>query len=159
MVTATGRPLLVDLAARGDVVGRLAPLWVDVAEMVDWYDKANCCRCNTCDFRAKVDRRVLTVRHTCSATVKTRAQRLTRAQRSDTPHHRSVLRGQVPQGVQDGERARRHFRAEPVVRIQVQRGEIPLDSVNRPRSSGTTCTARPKTPFRRARERTEQDWR
>lgn len=78
------RPLLVDLAARGDVVGRLAPMWVGVAEMVDWYDKANCRRYRTCDFRAKIDRRVLTVRHTCSATLKTRAQQLTGAQLRQT---------------------------------------------------------------------------
>ncbi|SER85309.1 collagenase [Lentzea albida] len=78
------RPLLVDLASRGDVVGRLAPLWVGVAEMVDWYDKANCRRYNTCDFRAKIDRRVLTVRHTCSATLRIRAQQLTAAQLRQT---------------------------------------------------------------------------
>ena len=79
-IALTARPLLVDLARRGDVVGRLAPLWVGVAEMVDWYDKANCRRYGTCDFRAKIDRRVLTVRHTCSATLKIRAQQLTPAQ-------------------------------------------------------------------------------
>ncbi|MGW6441974.1 collagenase [Lentzea sp. NPDC055074] len=78
------RPYLADLASRGDVVGRLAPLWVGVAEMVDWYDKANCRRYNTCDFRAKIDRRVLTVRHTCSATLKIRAQQLTRTQLRQT---------------------------------------------------------------------------
>ncbi|WP_053738137.1 collagenase [Nocardia sp. NRRL S-836] len=73
----TVRPLLADLAARGDVVGRLAPMWVGVAEMVDWYDKANCGRYGTCDFRAKIDRRVLTVRYTCSTTLKIRAQQMT----------------------------------------------------------------------------------
>lgn len=83
-IAALVRPLLVDLAARSDVVGRLAPMWVGVAEMVDWYDKANCRRYRTCDFRAKIDRRVLTVRHTCSATLKIRAQQLTRAQLRQT---------------------------------------------------------------------------
>ncbi len=78
------RPLLADLASRGDVVGRVAPMWVGVAEMVDWYDKANCRRYGTCDFRAKIDRRVLTVRHTCSATLKIRAQQMTRAQLRQT---------------------------------------------------------------------------
>jgi hypothetical protein len=78
------RPLLADLASRGDVVGRLAPMWVGVAEMVDWYDKANCRRYGTCDFRTKIDRRVLTVRHTCSTTLKIRAQQLTRTQLRQT---------------------------------------------------------------------------
>ncbi|MFS8102387.1 collagenase [Lentzea alba] len=78
------RPLLVDLASRGDVVGRLAPMWVGIAEMVDWYDKANCRRYGTCDFRTKIDRRVLTVRHTCSPTLKIRAQQLTRTQLRQT---------------------------------------------------------------------------
>lgn len=83
-IAATVRPLLADLASRGDVVGRLAPLWVGVAEMVDWYDKANCRRYRTCDFRATIDRRVLTVRHTCSATLRIRAQQLTRTQLRQT---------------------------------------------------------------------------
>ncbi|WP_198680832.1 collagenase [Lentzea terrae] len=83
-IAAVVRPLLADLAARSDVVGRLAPMWVGVAEMVDWYDKANCRHYRTCDFRAKIDRRVLTVRHTCSATVKIRAQQLTRSQLRQT---------------------------------------------------------------------------
>ncbi|HEX8864855.1 MAG TPA: collagenase [Lentzea sp.] len=78
------RPLLVDLANRSDVVGRLAPMWVGVAEMVDWYDKAQCARYRTCDFRATIDRRVLTIRHTCSPTLKIRAQQLTRAQLRQT---------------------------------------------------------------------------
>ncbi|SDO71410.1 collagenase [Lentzea jiangxiensis] len=83
-IALTARPLLADLAHRGDVVGRLAPLWVGVAEMVDWYDKANCRRYGTCDFRAKIDRRVLTVRHTCGPALRIRAQQLTRAQLSRT---------------------------------------------------------------------------
>ncbi|WP_245744085.1 collagenase [Lentzea fradiae] len=78
------RSLLMDLVRRGDVVGRLAPLWVGVAEMVDWYDKANCGRYGTCDFRATIDRRVLTVRHTCSASLTIRAQQLTRSQLRQT---------------------------------------------------------------------------
>ncbi|MGW6932059.1 collagenase [Lentzea sp. NPDC054927] len=83
-IAPTVRPLLSDLASRGDVVGRLAPLWVGVAEMVDWYDKANCRRYGTCDFRATIDRRVLTVRHTCSPTLRIRAQQLTRTQLRQT---------------------------------------------------------------------------
>ena len=78
------RPLLADLATRGDIVGRLAPLWVGVAEMVDWYDKANCRRYGTCDFRARIDRQVLTIRHTCSTTLRIRAQQLTKAQLRQT---------------------------------------------------------------------------
>ena len=84
VITPHVRPLLADLARRGDVVGRLAPMWVGVAEMVDWYDKANCRRYGTCDFRAKIDRRVLTVRHTCSATLRIRAQQLTGTQLRQT---------------------------------------------------------------------------
>ncbi|ANZ39972.1 hypothetical protein BBK82_31925 [Lentzea guizhouensis] len=83
LVPAT-RPLLVDLASRGDVVGRLAPMWVGVAEMVDWYDKANCRRYGTCDFKTKIDRRVLTVRHTCSATLRIRAQQMSATQLRQT---------------------------------------------------------------------------
>lgn len=71
------RPLLADLASRGDVVGRLAPMWVGVAEMVDWYDKANCRTYRTCDFRERINRRVLGIRYTCGATLKIRAQQLT----------------------------------------------------------------------------------
>lgn len=83
-IASTVRPLLADMASRGDVVGGLAPLWVGVAEMVDWYDKANCRRYRTCDFRATIDRRVLTVRHTCSPSLRIRAQQLTRTQLRQT---------------------------------------------------------------------------
>lgn len=83
-IAPTARPLLADMASRGDVVGRLAPLWVGVAEMVDWYDKANCRRYRTCDFRATIDRRVLTVRHTCGPALRIRAQQLTRTQLRQT---------------------------------------------------------------------------
>ncbi|GAB2808822.1 collagenase [Lentzea nigeriaca] len=71
------RPLLVDLIKRGDVVGRLAPMWVGVAEMADWYDKANCRAYRTCDFREQIDRRVLAIRYTCGTTLRIRAQQLT----------------------------------------------------------------------------------
>jgi len=84
VITPLVRPLLADLARRGDVVGRLAPMWVGVAEMVDWYDKANCGRYGTCDFRDRINRRVLTVRHTCSATLRIRAQQLTGTQLRQT---------------------------------------------------------------------------
>jgi microbial collagenase len=83
-IAPTVRPLLADMASRGDVVGRLAPLWVGVAEMVDWYDKANCRRYGTCDFRATIDRRVLTVRYTCSPALRIRAQQLTATQLRQT---------------------------------------------------------------------------
>ncbi|MFD9704420.1 collagenase [Lentzea sp. NPDC059081] len=65
-------------------MGRLAPPWVGVAEMADWYDKANRGRYGTCDFRATIDRRVLTVRYTCSASLRIRAQQLTRTQLRQT---------------------------------------------------------------------------
>ncbi|RAS66883.1 collagenase [Lentzea atacamensis] len=78
------RPLLAGLARRGDVVGRLAPMWVGVAEMADWYDKANCRTYRTCDFRERINRRVLGVRHTCSATLRIRAQQLTSDELSRT---------------------------------------------------------------------------
>lgn len=73
--------LMID---RSNVTGSTASLWVGVGEMIDYYDKANCSYYNLCNFKNKVDTNVLTISHSCSPTLRIRAQALTPAQLTET---------------------------------------------------------------------------
>ncbi|MGN7919851.1 collagenase [Lysobacter sp. 22409] len=72
------------LLDRSSVTGPTARLWVGIGEMVDYFDKANCGYYGLCDFKARVDAAALPVRHTCSPTLRLRAQAMTAAQLADT---------------------------------------------------------------------------
>ncbi|MGC4791719.1 collagenase [Micromonospora sp. DT178] len=74
------RPLargLLDLSA---MTGSTATLWVGVAEMTDYYDKANCAYYDTCDLQARLAAAILPVTFTCGSTIRVRAQQMTSAQ-------------------------------------------------------------------------------
>ncbi|MBI3712922.1 MAG: collagenase [Burkholderiales bacterium] len=73
--------LMID---RSNVTGSTASLWVGVGEMIDYYDKANCSYYNLCDFKTKLETNVLTIQHSCSPTLRIRAQALTPAQLTET---------------------------------------------------------------------------
>ncbi len=73
--------LMID---RSNVTGSTASLWVGVGEMIDYYDKANCSEYNLCDFKSKLETNVLPIQHSCSSTLRIRAQALTSAQLSET---------------------------------------------------------------------------
>nr|WP_240507322.1 collagenase [Streptomyces kanamyceticus] len=70
-------PLAKELLGRSQMTGRTARLWVGVAEMTDAYDKANCAEYGTCDLANRVRDAVLTVKHTCSDSLKIAAQEIT----------------------------------------------------------------------------------
>lgn len=72
------------LLDRSSVTGVTAPLWVGVGEMVDYYDKANCSYYGLCDFRERVEAAALPIRHTCSATLKIRAQAMSSSELAET---------------------------------------------------------------------------
>ncbi|MFI1395814.1 M9 family metallopeptidase [Streptomyces sp. NPDC020681] len=80
----TVRPLVKQLLDRSAITGRTAPLWVGVAEMTDEYDKANCAYFGTCDLQNRVRNAVLTVKHTCGASLRIVAQQVTAAELSAT---------------------------------------------------------------------------
>ncbi|ONI76129.1 microbial collagenase, secreted [Actinosynnema sp. ALI-1.44] len=74
------RPLARDLLDRSALRGATAPLWVGVAEMADYYDSANCSYYRICDLRTRVAAEVLPITHTCSASLRIRAQQMTPAE-------------------------------------------------------------------------------
>lgn len=85
------RPLVVDLLGRSSLTGPTAPLWVGLAEMTDYYDRANCGTYNTCDLAARIKSAVLPVAYTCSASIRILAQQMSSA---DLTAACTSLRGQ-----------------------------------------------------------------
>ncbi|MFI0793500.1 collagenase [Micromonospora rubida] len=77
---AKARPLargLLDLSA---ITGPTAALWVGVAEMTDYYDRANCAYYDTCNLQARLAAVVLPITYTCGTTIRLRAQQMTSAE-------------------------------------------------------------------------------
>ncbi|MEV3985893.1 collagenase [Nonomuraea sp. NPDC049758] len=81
---AVVRPLAKNLLGRSAMTGATAPLWVGVAEMTDSYDKANCSYYGTCDLANRLTAAVLPITHTCSASIRIRAQEVTSSQLAAT---------------------------------------------------------------------------
>ncbi|MDQ0987630.1 microbial collagenase [Streptomyces sp. V2I9] len=77
---AKTRPLAADLLRKTSLTGPTAPLWVGVAEMADYYDRANCSTYGVCDLQERLKREVLPVRHTCSPGIRILAQQMTSAE-------------------------------------------------------------------------------
>ncbi|MBB4919463.1 collagenase [Streptosporangium saharense] len=78
------RPLARNLLTRSAITGRTASLWVGVAEMADSYDRTNCSYYDTCDLQRRLADSVLTVNHTCSPSIRIRAQEMTATQLADS---------------------------------------------------------------------------
>ncbi|GAA0939317.1 collagenase [Kribbella koreensis] len=78
------RPLAKGLLGQTALQGPTAPLWVGVAELADYYDKANCAYYDICNLQAKLAAVVLPITHTCSSTLRIRAQEMTTAQLSSS---------------------------------------------------------------------------
>ncbi|WP_433256673.1 collagenase [Streptosporangium sp. CA-135522] len=78
------RPMAKDLLTRSSMTGKTAQLWVGVADTAYFYDKANCSFYGICDLPQLLARNVLTVNHTCSPSIKIRAQEMTSAQLADS---------------------------------------------------------------------------
>lgn len=78
------RPLARDLISRSSLTGPTAPVYVGVAEMVEYYDKPSCSYYGTCNFRQELEAAVLPVSYSCSATLRIRAQSMTSTQLSNT---------------------------------------------------------------------------
>lgn len=81
---AAVRPMLRDLLQRTQITGPTAGLWVGVAEMADYYDSANCSYYGTCDLANRLRAAALPVDHTCSPSLRIRAQEMTAAQLAGT---------------------------------------------------------------------------
>ena len=70
------RPMVKELLGKSQMTGPSAPLWVGVAEMTDEYDKQHCGEYGTCDLQRRLTEAVLTVEHTCSPSIRIRAQQM-----------------------------------------------------------------------------------
>ncbi|WP_237534244.1 collagenase [Streptomyces sp. SID3343] len=73
------RPMVLRHLRASSMTGSTAALWVGLAEMTDYYDKAQCAYYDTCDLQARLSAAVLTVDFTCSASIHIRAQQMTSA--------------------------------------------------------------------------------
>lgn len=69
-------PLAASLLKKSSITGPTAALWVGVAEMADYYDRANCSTYGTCDLAARLKTAILPVKHTCSDSIKILAQQI-----------------------------------------------------------------------------------
>lgn len=78
------RPLVKGLLGQTSIQGPTAPLWVGIAELTDYHDKANCAYYDTCNLQARLAAAVLPINHTCSSTLRIRAQEMTAAQLSSS---------------------------------------------------------------------------
>ncbi|MEU7004783.1 collagenase [Nonomuraea sp. NPDC046570] len=74
------RPLVKALVGRSAITGPTAKMWVALADMVDYYDTANCSYYGVCDYRAQIMATVLPISHDCGPTLRIRAQEITTAQ-------------------------------------------------------------------------------
>ncbi|WP_328972876.1 collagenase [Streptomyces sp. NBC_00239] len=78
-VKPTVRPLVKQLLDGGSITGASGQLWVPLAEMTTEYDADNCAYYNTCNLPQRVKDAVLTVKHTCSPSLRIVAQQIAAA--------------------------------------------------------------------------------
>ncbi|MFC9756025.1 M9 family metallopeptidase [Streptomyces sp. NPDC056921] len=74
---AKASPLAIDLMGKSSIDGPTASLWVNLAKMVDAYDKDNCAAYGACDLAERLAKAVLPVKHICSDSITIRAQDMT----------------------------------------------------------------------------------
>ncbi|MFF5207603.1 M9 family metallopeptidase [Streptosporangium sp. NPDC000396] len=80
----TVRPKVKSLLDQTSITGRTAPLWVGLAEMADYYDRANCSYYGVCDLANRLKAAALPVSHTCSPSLRILAQEINSEQLSAT---------------------------------------------------------------------------
>jgi len=78
------RPQVRGLLDASALTGRTAPLWIAAASSTYYYDNANCSYYGTCDLKTRVAAEVLPINHTCSATLRIRAQQMSAAELSSS---------------------------------------------------------------------------
>ncbi|MGW3087020.1 collagenase [Streptomyces sp. NPDC001108] len=77
---AKASPLVVDLMGKSSLDNSTAPLWVNLAMMVDAFDKVNCAKYGACNLAERLEKSVLPVRFTCSDSITIRAQDMNQAE-------------------------------------------------------------------------------
>ena len=74
------KPMVQATLASSTMLGADSGLWLAAASAVKYYDNANCAQYGTCNYADKLADAVLKVSHTCSPTLRIRAQEMTLAQ-------------------------------------------------------------------------------
>jgi microbial collagenase len=74
---ATVKPMVQATLSSSSMTGTDSGLWLAAASAVKYYDNANCAAYGTCNYAEKLADAVLKVSHTCSPTLRIRAQEMT----------------------------------------------------------------------------------
>jgi microbial collagenase len=77
------KPMIQATLSSSTMLGADSGLWLAAAAAVKYYDNANCAQYGTCDYASKLADAVLKVSHTCSPSLRIRAQEMTLAQLQD----------------------------------------------------------------------------
>jgi microbial collagenase len=78
------KPMVQATLASSTMMGADSGLWLAAASAVKYYDNANCAQYGTCDYANKLANAVLKFSHTCSPSLRIRAQDMTLAQLQDS---------------------------------------------------------------------------
>ncbi|QYF95164.1 M9 family metallopeptidase [Massilia sp. PAMC28688] len=99
------RPMIEATLASSSMTGADSGLWLAAASAVKYYDNANCASYGTCDYASRLANVVLKVSHTCSPSLRIRAQDMTLAQlqescatlaKGDSYFHEMLQTNRVP---------------------------------------------------------------
>lgn len=74
------KPMVQTQLATSSMTGSDGDLWLGAATAVNYYDYANCADYGTCNFETTLANTILKNNHTCSPTIKIRAQEMTTEQ-------------------------------------------------------------------------------
>jgi len=74
------KPMVQAMLSSSTMMGADSGLWLAAASAVKYYDNANCAQYGTCDYANKLADAVLKFSHTCSPSLRIRAQEMTLAQ-------------------------------------------------------------------------------
>lgn len=75
-VKAAAKPHVKAVLDQTSLTGPTSGLWVAVATMADWFDRASCADYGTCDLQERIEAVVLPVTHVCSPSITIRAQEI-----------------------------------------------------------------------------------
>jgi microbial collagenase len=78
------RPMIQNTLNTSTMTGADSDLWIAAAQAVKYYDSANCSMYGTCNFETQLANAVLTINHTCSTSLKIRAQEMSLSQLQDS---------------------------------------------------------------------------
>ena len=74
------KPLVKKVLDRFSLTGYGSSAWLKAAAQVEYADKDNCSYYGTCDFKERLEQQVLPITHSCSSSLRVRAQDLTQGQ-------------------------------------------------------------------------------